>query len=112
MYQQAQDVLTSSVDQTKLQQFMTLKTQYLNALDAIEKTIIERNTIINDQLNVIGPQIANDLEDIKLSIKAEQDELGPQVIADVEFMVYLVEGVSLAALIFGLVWFGLVWLWR
>ncbi|OUL56971.1 hypothetical protein [Pseudoalteromonas ulvae] len=48
MYQQAQDVLTSSVDQTKLQQFMTLKTQYLNALDAIEKTIIERNTIIND----------------------------------------------------------------
>ena len=103
MYQQAQDVLTSSVDQTKLQQFMTLKTQYLNALDAIEKTIIERNTIINDQLNVIGPQIANDLEDIKLSIKAEQDELGPQVIADVEFMVYLVEGVSLAALIFGLV---------
>ena len=102
MHQRALGVLNSPADLNKLQQFATLKSQYLSALDAIEKTIIERNNIINGQLNVIGPQIASDLEAIKLSIKAEQDELGPQVIADVEFMVYLVGGISLAALIFGL----------
>jgi methyl-accepting chemotaxis protein len=39
--------------------------------------IADRNKVRDEQLDRLGPAVASDVEDVKLSIKAEQDELGP-----------------------------------
>ncbi|MEM1047463.1 MAG: HAMP domain-containing methyl-accepting chemotaxis protein [Pseudomonadota bacterium] len=43
--------------------------------------ITNRNEIIHDTLDALGPQIARIVEEVKLSIKGEQDTLGPQAVA-------------------------------
>jgi len=67
----------------------TRKKQLSQAVDLIEtyrdgvKNIIviirDRNEIINNKLNKIGPNIAKLAEDVKLSIKKDQDTIGPEV---------------------------------
>ncbi|PLY01636.1 MAG: methyl-accepting chemotaxis protein [Desulfuromonas sp.] len=52
---------------------------YLAASKGINAAISERNELIKNVLDKLGPDIAQDIEDVKLSIKAEQDELGPQL---------------------------------
>ena len=51
---------------------------YRTAFTEVYAVIGERNSIISDELDVIGPRIAGEIEDFKLAIKAEQDTLGPQ----------------------------------
>lgn len=57
---------------------------YRTAFDATVKHITGRNTIISGTLDTLGPQIASTVEEVKLSVKADQDALGPQAVADVE----------------------------
>lgn len=57
---------------------------YRTAFDAIVHHITARNTIISGTLDTLGPKIAGTVEDVKLSVKAEQDTLGPQAVAAVE----------------------------
>ena len=52
---------------------------YKNKIETLYKVINDRNDIVDNKLNVIGPQIAELSEDIKLSLKAEQDRIGPEV---------------------------------
>ncbi|WP_404421117.1 methyl-accepting chemotaxis protein [Thalassospira australica] len=49
---------------------------------AKDPVITER--ISSETLNVIGPKITTEMEDFKLLIKAEQDELGPRAAAEIE----------------------------
>lgn len=91
---------TSAFD-PKLDELMKLNSQYENALQSIEQTIIDRNNIINSKLNVIGPDVTQLLEQVKTSIKAEQDTLGPVVEATANEMEFLVQLVSIIALILG-----------
>lgn len=51
--------------------------EYLDAFDAVHKTITERNTLIRYELDRIGPDVAKRIERLKLAIKHEQDTLGP-----------------------------------
>ena len=62
----------------KLNQSIKLIKEYEKGIDDIVKIINDRNKII-DQLNIIGPKIAKIAEDVKLSIKKEQDIIGPEV---------------------------------
>ena len=55
------------------------------------------------KLNSIGPVIANAAEEIKLSVKAEQDEMGPRVKADFEWNTKMLIIISLIALVIGIV---------
>lgn len=57
---------------------------YRAAFGQIVDHITARNEIIHGTLDKIGPQIANTVEDVKLSVKGEQDILGPQAVASVE----------------------------
>ena len=41
--------------------------------------IFQRNGLIRDELDVIGPRVADDIEVLKLKEKARQDEFGPRV---------------------------------
>lgn len=61
-----------------LAQFLQHKLNYLAGVKAVNQTILQRNQLIEQRLNVLGPKVANTLEDIKLDIKARQDELGPR----------------------------------
>ena len=49
--------------------------QYLQALNQLEKIMTQRNQLVSGTLDKIGPEIADQVENVKLSIKAEQDEL-------------------------------------
>lgn len=53
--------------------------QYQEAFQGTYDTINERNQYIKGELDRIGPQVATDIEHLKLAIKAEQDILGPEV---------------------------------
>lgn len=57
---------------------------YQNAFVDIHKVILSRNDVIDKTLDIIGPQIASDIEDLKLAVKEEQDTLGPQATAAVK----------------------------
>ncbi|WP_320035257.1 methyl-accepting chemotaxis protein [Halarcobacter sp.] len=53
--------------------------EYLNGLNKLVEIIEKRNDITTKSLVPIGAKIASLAEDIKLSIKKEQDQIGPMV---------------------------------
>lgn len=61
--------------------------------------IREKNTIVHTKLDVMGPKIAKDLEDAKLSVKADQDELGPRVQQQSKIAVQLLGYLTAAAVL-------------
>jgi methyl-accepting chemotaxis protein len=64
---------------------------------------VEREQIFKEKLSVIGPKVADDMEQLKLDIKSEQDALGPRAEAAIGNAVFLVSIISVAALIVGVV---------
>ncbi len=65
--------------QNQLAQAVKLIDRYRNGVKSIVTIIRDRNVIINEKLNKIGPNIAKLSEDVKLSIKKDQDTIGPEV---------------------------------
>ena len=51
---------------------------YARAFEDVHDVIIRRNDTIRNQLDRIGPRVADNVEKLKLVLKAEQDELGPR----------------------------------
>ena len=64
---------------TQLNKAIELISLYKNGVTQIENIIKQRNDIIENSLNKIGPNIAKIAEDIKYSVKTEQDKIGPEV---------------------------------
>ena len=85
-----------------LAEVMRLKADYKSAFDRAVKLIEERNQLIDETLNVLGPQFADDIDAIKLSYKGEQDILGPQVQASNDRGILLISVLSLIALLSGI----------
>lgn len=52
---------------------------YVNGINNVYNVIIERNNIIKNVLNTVGPEISASLEEVKLSVKNDQNTLGPMV---------------------------------
>ncbi|WP_201350101.1 methyl-accepting chemotaxis protein [Neptunomonas japonica] len=75
---------------------------YTLSVDDVYTTIKERNKIIDGTLNRIGPQVADQLEQVKLSVKKDQDELGPLAQSSSESTITTVISISLIVLIAGL----------
>jgi len=76
--------------------------EYTKTFNEVVSVIIERNSIITGTLDVIGPHMANEMEEVKLENKALQDELGPRASADVEQSVTVTIGISIAAIVLGI----------
>lgn len=55
------------------------KVIYLAHFTNLVKIISDRNDLIVNHLDVYGPLIAKLVEDVKLSVKSDQDELGPRL---------------------------------
>jgi len=76
---------------------------YIAAFDKLYAIISERNYLITATLDKIGPEAARTIEEIKLSFKAEQDTLGPQLMEEVTKAVTTNIILSLIILILGAV---------
>ncbi|MET0064859.1 MAG: methyl-accepting chemotaxis protein [Candidatus Thiodiazotropha sp.] len=90
-----------------LAEFYTVKENYAKALDQINEIIVERNEVIQGELDVLGPKVADASEEIKLSVIKEQDVLGPAVKHNNETTVSVVIWISIAAIVFSVLlsWF-------
>ncbi|UTJ05257.1 HAMP domain-containing methyl-accepting chemotaxis protein [Arcobacter roscoffensis] len=63
----------------QLKEAISLINVYQAGVTKVKQIITDRNKIIDEGLNKIGPNIAKVSEDIKLSIKKDQDTIGPEV---------------------------------
>ena len=90
-----------------LAEFQRQYSQYITAFKDVTTTIETRNDYIANTLNRVGPLIANQIEEVKLSVKKDQDELGPNVQADTEMTISAVTWLSVVAILVGiaLAWF-------
>lgn len=82
-----------------LGEFKTAFEAYAVALDDINRIIVERNKVIKGELDRIGPIVADATEDVKLSVQADQDILGPRVKEQNEQTVTMIIWVSVGAVI-------------
>jgi len=60
-----------------LADFMNSRKLFIGTVNDLTSLVRERNNIVFNTLDKIGPEIANAVEEVKLSIKAQQDTLGP-----------------------------------
>ncbi|WP_028302741.1 HAMP domain-containing methyl-accepting chemotaxis protein [Oceanospirillum maris] len=73
--------------------FGQLKTHlaaYIAAFEDIKSTVEQSNDLVNNTLNIIGPVVAEKVEQVKLSVKDQQDQLGAQVQTETKSSVILV----------------------
>ncbi|MCG8616508.1 MAG: methyl-accepting chemotaxis protein, partial [Desulfobacterales bacterium] len=99
------DVLDKELQNPKRRELLKVvqgsQQMYSKAFDDLVKTITERNDIINNTLDRIGPEIAGFVEDVKLDIKNVQDEIGPRLQASNGKAVSIVSIVSVVSVIIG-----------
>lgn len=86
----------------QLEKTIENSTVYQQAFDDVVNEIYNRNNIINQTLNRIGPIIAKMTEELKLSIKEAQDTLGPKLQQSNATAVILVEVIAVIAILFGI----------
>ncbi|QRV22413.1 HAMP domain-containing methyl-accepting chemotaxis protein [Marinomonas foliarum] len=76
---------------------------YKQAFDQTVSVILDRNAIVNNTLNPIGNVVTKMTEDLKLSIKNEQDLLGPELTESNELAVFIIEISVVIAILLGAV---------
>jgi signal transduction histidine kinase/DNA-binding response OmpR family regulator/CHASE3 domain sensor protein len=74
---------------------------YARAFEEVHDVITWRNNTIRNQLDKIGPKVADEIERLKLAIKAEQDELGPKAEAEIDRAVTVTVMISAASIALG-----------
>ena len=85
-----------------LNTFKKHKQLYLQGLRDIKEVVGSRNTLIMNVLDKAGPSAADKLEQVKLSVKNDQDMLGPQVENSASNTVYSIITFSLLAIVIGI----------
>ncbi|MFD2113323.1 HAMP domain-containing methyl-accepting chemotaxis protein [Thiorhodococcus fuscus] len=86
----------------RLEETQRLKGEYKAAFDRLIQLTRERNQVVTDTLEVLGVQFAANIEEIKLSYKAEQDALGPALHASNDRGEAVISGLSLIAILGGI----------
>lgn len=81
--------------------FHQARTLYLAATQDIFVAQNERNRLVSGTLDVIGPQVAKNVEQVKLSVMAEQDKLGPMLQSKIQQDLLVVGIISLIAIVLG-----------
>ena len=74
---------------------------YESTFNEVVAIIFDRNKIIHETLDRLGPMVAENTENVELSIKEQQDELGPRLQANNQQAVTVIVGVALVSLILG-----------
>ncbi|MEW7007721.1 HAMP domain-containing methyl-accepting chemotaxis protein [Lentilitoribacter sp. EG35] len=76
--------------------------EYEQYFEDVVLVINERNGIIHDTLDIVGPKLASDMEDLKLSNKALQDELGPRASKEIDYAVQFTDYASIGTVLAGI----------
>lgn len=72
---------------------------YSQAIEQVNKHTLDRNYEISGTLDTLGPFIAENIESLKLGLKAEQGSLGPRAIFEIDQIITLNVIASLTSLI-------------
>lgn len=75
---------------------------YASVFIKVKETIEARNKVIVGTLDKIGPNVAAEMESLKLGVKKEQDTLGPKTTAELDFAVMISEAIVAISLVFGI----------
>ena len=100
----AEDLLASLENGQRRQlagQATELIAEYSDAFRQVHDVITQRNATVTDELDVIGPDVAELVEGFKLAIKERQDTLGPAATAAMENALTVMIVVSLFSLLAG-----------
>lgn len=96
------DSLTTELrQQSVLNEFRAAMELYVQALDNLDETTRARNSALAE-MHRIGPVIAAATEEVKLSVIADQDALGPRLQTENERTVQMVIWISLIAVLTGI----------
>ncbi len=76
---------------------------YRNAFDEVYKIINERNSVISDQLDAIGPRVATSIAEYEASLASRQDSIGPEAAASIHASVIMDLIIAGASLLLGAV---------
>jgi methyl-accepting chemotaxis protein len=99
------DILKKEIENPHRRELLKTVTEaeaiYTKAFERVVAVIFDRNKIITETLDRIGPVVAKNVEDVKLSIKAVQDDLGPKLQASNNSSVMLITIIGILALLMG-----------
>ena len=102
-----QAVLQGRGQRALLVEVRAQKAQYQEAFLTVHGLVVSRNDIIRNYLDRIGPDVAEELEKLKLAIQAEQDALGPAAAASLQLAMQVTLAIAVAATLLGI---GAAWL--
>ena len=74
---------------------------YVENFNTLAEIIFNRNEVISGTLDTLGPEIAKAVEDTKLSVKEEQDILGPKAQASNDRAIIILLSLAAIAIVFG-----------
>lgn len=89
-----------------LSKIIEAKGVYIQDFKKLVKVIVDRNDVIQNTLDTLGLKIAKEIEDAKLSVKKDQDILGPEVQAANDQAIIAISIISIISIIIG---FLLTW---
>lgn len=95
-------VLQNPESRALLQKVTKDSRDYHDNFNDIVQLIFERNKIISETLDRIGPEVAAAVEEVKLDIKKVQDEIGPRLHASNNQAIVLILLLSVLALTSGI----------
>ena len=102
-YEHLEEELQNPTRLSLLKDAMALTDQYQAEFEKLVTTIQERDEIVQDNLDVLGPEIADKVEEMKLHIIAEQDDMGPVIQANNMRTIIVVGILSSIAIVAGVV---------
>lgn len=103
-YLESMDVLLEDPRRRQLLSLASdLVSEYSGYFEQIHQALQNRDDLRDNQLDVLGPEIADDVDEVKLSLISEQDELGPRLQANNQRTMIMVIILSAAAVIIGII---------
>ena len=110
--QEELDILDQNIENLNRKKLLSkvvhAKDIYEKSFNEMVSAIYERNRLIKNELDNLGPRIATNTEDVKLSIQAVQDKLGPALVASNDRSIVVIIIVTIIAIIFSI--FITVWI--
>ncbi|MFP4055051.1 MAG: methyl-accepting chemotaxis protein, partial [Phycisphaerae bacterium] len=102
------DILTEAVEKEDVPEFRTAFAQcreeveqYTKAFAEMRTAVDERNALVSNTLDTAGPEFAELIEKVKLSIKSDQDALGPRLAAANATAVVTISIIAVVAVVIG-----------
>lgn len=101
-FKKAMDAAPPTLTKVKTETY-ELSQKYRASFQEIVDAINTRNSIVTEQLDILGPKIAASLEEVKTDIRSVQDQIGPRLASQNENAVSAILVTSAVAIIAGII---------